>query len=77
MYLRRLRDLREDRDLTQKEIADLLGCSQVAYSRYETDERHIPLEMLIILADYYDVSLDYLVGRKYMPKHPYTKIPHE
>lgn len=69
MYLRRLRDLREDHDLTQQEIADLLGCSQVTYSRYETDERHIPLEMLVTLADYYQVTLDYIVGRK----TPYKK----
>lgn len=64
MYLRRLRDLREDSDLTQQDIANLLQCSQVTYSRYESNERQIPLELLIKLADFYDVSLDYLAGRQ-------------
>lgn len=59
----RIRDLREDRDLTQKEIADLLLCDQSLYSKYERQERPLPLELAAKLADFYDVSLDYLVGR--------------
>lgn len=59
----RIRDLREDRDLTQQEIADLLMCDQSLYSKYERQERPLPLELAIKLADYYHVSLDYLVGR--------------
>ena len=58
----RIRDLREDRDLKQKEIADLLMCDQSLYSKYERQERPIPLELAAQLAVYYDVSLDYLVG---------------
>ena len=59
----RIRDLREDRDIKQKEIAKYLICDQSLYSKYERGERPVPLEILIKLADFYDVSLDYLVGR--------------
>jgi len=63
MYLRRLRDLREDHDLMQKEIAAVLGIQQTVYSRYERGFQTIPLEHLVTLADYYHVSTDYLLGR--------------
>ena len=63
MYFRRLRDMREDADLRQKDIADYLGIQQTVYSRYERGFQTIPLELLIRLADYYRTSLDYLVGR--------------
>ena len=63
MYLPRLRDLREDRDMKQKEIGALLGIDQRVYSNYETGKREMPLDMLITLADFYGVSVDYLVGR--------------
>ncbi|MBQ7835510.1 MAG: helix-turn-helix transcriptional regulator [Ruminiclostridium sp.] len=59
----RIRDLREDNDLTQKQISEHLLCDQSLYSKYERGEREIPLNLLIKLADYYKVSLDYLVGR--------------
>lgn len=59
----RIRDLREDNDLTQKQISEYLLCDQSLYSKYERGEREIPLNLLIKLADYYKVSLDYLVGR--------------
>lgn len=59
----RLKDLREDHDLTQKQISDILHVSQVAYSYYEIGKRSIPLELLIKLADYYNVSLDYITYR--------------
>lgn len=59
----RIRDLREDGDLTQKQIAEILLCDQSLYSKYERGERAVPLEILIKLADFYKVSLDYLVGR--------------
>ena len=59
----RLKDMREDSDLTQAQIAKILMCDQSLYSKYERGEREIPLRLLIILADYYKVSLDYLVGR--------------
>lgn len=61
---RRIRDLREDHDKTQKDIANLLNMQLTVYRRYETGEREIPLWAAIKLADYYKVSLDYLVGRK-------------
>ena len=59
----RIRDMREDKDLTQQKIADILLCDQSLYSKYERGEREIPLTLLIKLADFYDTSLDYLVGR--------------
>lgn len=63
MYFKRIRDLREDRDLYQKEVADIIKVSQQYYSEYELGNRPIPVEKLILLADYYNVSLDYIVGR--------------
>ena len=63
MYLPRLRDLREDKDMKQKEIAAILGIDQRVYSTYETGKRDIPLHHLIVLADFYHVSTDYLLGR--------------
>lgn len=62
MY-KRLRDLREDKDLTQTDIAKILGMSQTGYSKYETGENDIPTQILIKLADYYDTSVDYILGR--------------
>lgn len=63
MYFRRLRDMREDSDLSQRQIAEYLGIAQTVYSRYERGYQTIPLEHLIALADYYRVSLDFLTGR--------------
>ena len=62
MY-KRIRDLREDMDLKQKDLAAYLRCSQVAYSYYELGKRDIPTDVLCRLADYYRVSVDYLLGR--------------
>ena len=59
----RLRDLREDRDLNQTQVAKILGMSQTGYSKYETGENDIPTEILIKLADYYEVSVDYILNR--------------
>lgn len=67
MYFQRIRDLREDHDLTQKEIAALLGIQQTVYSRYERGFQNIPLECLLFLADYYQVSTDYILGRTNNP----------
>ena len=63
MYFQRLRDMREDSDMTQAQIADLLHIQQTVYSRYERGFQTIPLEHLIKLADFYHVSLDFLTGR--------------
>lgn len=62
---RRVRDLREDKDKTQKEIAELLNMQLTVYQRYERGERELPLWAAIKLADYYNVTLDYLVGREH------------
>lgn len=67
MIYERIRDLREDRDLTQSDLAKYLNITQRAYSRYETGERRIPTEVLIALADYYDTSIDFLVNRTNNP----------
>ena len=61
MYCR-LRDLREDADLTQKQVAKYLGMSQTGYSKYETGENDIPTHVLIALAKFYHTSVDYLLG---------------
>ena len=66
----RIRDLREDNDLKQKQIADYLMCDQSLYSKYERLERPLPLELADKLADYYGVSVDYLIGRT-TQKAPY------
>ncbi|MBR5372166.1 MAG: helix-turn-helix transcriptional regulator [Oscillospiraceae bacterium] len=63
MYFQRLRDLREDHDLNQTAVAKMLHTSQTVYSRYERGYQTIPVEHLLILADYYDVSVDYILGR--------------
>ena len=59
----RIRDLREDRDLKQREVAEILLCDQSLYSKYEREERMLPLNLAEKLADYYGVSVDYLIGR--------------
>jgi len=64
----RLRELREDRDLLQKNLAEYLNCSQVCYSRYELGQRDIPTDVLIKLADFYAVSVDYILKRTTNPK---------
>ena len=58
----RIRDLREDQDLSQQQIADYLMCDQSLYSKYEREERAVPLEIMVKLAGYYHTSIDYLVG---------------
>ena len=63
MYLKRLEDLRIDHDLTQQDIADILFCKREVYRRYEKGIRELPLSYAIKLSEYYNVSLDYLVGR--------------
>lgn len=62
MMYKRIRELREDKDLLQKDIADVLNCSQVAYSRYELGARDIPTDVLITLAKFHNTSTDYLLG---------------
>lgn len=72
MSLKRLRELREDNDLTQAEVARILNISQRAYSGYETGSRMIPYTCLALLAVFYDTSIDYIVGLTDIQK-PYEK----
>lgn len=58
----RIKELRESKGLTQREIADAIFCSQQVYSNYELGQRDIPTEVLISLAEYFDVSIDYILG---------------
>ena len=62
-YIKRLRDLREDHDKTQREIAAVLGTSQTMYARYERGANELPIRHLLTLCDYYNVSSDYLLGK--------------
>jgi len=61
-YIKIIRDLREDRDKTQQEIADILGTSQTMYARYERGANELPIHHLIVLCNYYKVSADYILG---------------
>ncbi len=63
MLYKRIRDLREDKDLTQKQMGEILSCSQRVYSNYERGELDIPTEILIKLADFHAVSVDYILNR--------------
>lgn len=72
MKLQRLRDLREDRDMTQAKLAQILHVSLHTYASYERGRRGISLEMACMLADFYSTSVDYLVGRTDNPR-PYPK----
>lgn len=67
MY-RRIRDLREDHDLNQTQVAKMLNMSQTGYSKYETGENDVPTSVLIKLADFYDTSVDYLLERTNCPR---------
>lgn len=64
----RIRHLREDNDMSQTQVAEYIGMSQTGYSKYETGENFIPVSVLIKLADLYNTSLDYLVGRTNNPE---------
>ena len=72
-YIKTLRDLREDHDKTQQEIADILGTSQTMYARYERGANEIPLRHLITLCKFYNVSADYLLGTKPDNRRPEKK----
>lgn len=76
MHFRRLRDCREDNDLTQTKVAELLGIDQRVYSTYELGKRKIPIDLLIKLAKLYNTSIDYIVGLTDNPA-PYAKPRHK
>lgn len=74
-YTRRIRDIREDNDLTQQQIAEILGTSQTMYARYERGANELPIRHLIRLAEYYRLSTDYLLGlTNEMKPYPSKKI---
>lgn len=62
MYVRKIRDLREDHDLTQQYVADILGTSQTMYARYERGANELPIRHLLVLCELYHVSADYILG---------------
>lgn len=68
LYVKKIRDLREDNDKTQKEIADVLGISQTMYARYERGANEFPIRHLLTLCEYYQVSADYILGLSDSPK---------
>lgn len=67
-YIKRIHDLRIDHDLTQREVANLLGTSQTMYARYERGANELPIHHLLALCEFYHVSADYLLGRTDDPK---------
>lgn len=67
MY-KRIRELREDNDYKQTDLANYLNCTQVSYSRYENGQREVPIETLIKLSDFYNVSIDYILEKSDNPK---------
>jgi transcriptional regulator with XRE-family HTH domain len=67
MYYPRLKDLREDKDLTQKEVASFLGIDQRVYSNYETGKREIPTHFILALSTFYNTSTDYILGKTNNP----------
>ena len=71
MYYSRLKDLREDNDLKQKEVASILGIDQRVYSNYELGKREIPTKFIVTLSDFYHVSTDYILDKTNI-KEPYT-----
>lgn len=73
MKYSRIKDLREDTDMNQTQFAKMLGMSQTGYSKYETGENDIPTNILIKMADYYNTSIDYILGRT-NEKKPYPPI---
>lgn len=70
-HYQRIRDLREDSDKYQKDIAKLLNCSQQTYSDYECGKVDIPTDVLLALADYYDTTTDYILGRTNIRDNPF------
>lgn len=77
MYYQRLRDLKEDSDLTQKQVAEIIGVSVNHYGKYERGETDIPFEKAVKLAEYYNVSLDYLAGRTNEMRTGHTMLSSE
>lgn len=75
MKFKRMKDLREDKDLKQENVANLLKITRQQYGLYETGKRTIPIDLIIILADFYETSVDYIIGRT-NEKAPYKPKKH-
>lgn len=75
MRFKRIKDLREDKDLKQENIANLLKITRQQYGLYETGKRTMPIDLIIILADFYETSVDYIIGRT-NEKTPYKPKKH-
>lgn len=75
-YKVRIRELREDHALTQKEVADILHTTQQVYSRYETGQNEMPIRHLVVLCNYYDVSADFILGRTSVKRGKREKANH-
>lgn len=75
MRFKRMKDLREDKDLKQENIANLLKITRQQYGLYETGKRTMPIDLIIILADFYETSVDYIIGRT-NEKAPYKPKKH-
>lgn len=75
MRFKRMKDLREDKDLKQENIANLLKITRQQYGLYETGKRTMPIDLIIILADFYETSVDYIIGRT-NEKNPYKPKKH-
>ncbi len=73
MYIKRIRDLREDHDLKQVNVAQILNMKQPQYARYESGKRDFPIDVIIKLAEFYDTSIDYLLGLT-NEMNPYPRI---
>ncbi len=71
MKFKRIRDLREDADLTQKELSEMLNLTQKTYAYYESGTRSLPIDVLINIAEYYNTTTDYILGLTDNPKKPY------
>lgn len=71
MKFKRIRDLREDADLTQKELSEMLNLTQRTYAYYESGTRSLPIDVLINIAEYYNTTTDYILGLTDNPKKPY------
>ena len=75
MHYTRLRDLREDSDLTQEQLVQLLGMHKTTYTNYEQGKREIPFALVIKLAEFYNVSINYIAGIDKKPVPLYSKLP--
>lgn len=75
--MNRLKDIREDSDLRQKDVADKLGVARNTLAQYETGARRLPTELIVPICDLFDVTADYLLGRSSVPRSKWSKMDHD